>query len=200
MQKSKPVCMYRFLILFIFLVSIISCSKDEGSTPPPDQIPDIINGVVTEFKLSPIDINTPDKGTFLISANNTIYEVDFNAVAESESNAILLFDNDTILTDQSREIGNLGRDAVAYNPVRENEILIQFNDSRKIDGLFTSYTSFGGVFGEALISQWRTPNDPSKPTQKAKDDIINLVQRYSDKDGAGPETKPLPLFVTVSKR
>ena len=119
MQKSKPVCMYRFLILFIFLVSIISCSKDEGGTPPPDQIPDIINGVVTEFKLSPIDINTPDKGTFLISGNNTIYQVDFNAVAESESNAILLFDNDTILTDQSREIGNLGRDAVAYNPVRE---------------------------------------------------------------------------------
>lgn len=190
--------MYRLIIVFIFLVSFVSCSKDEGSTQPPVQIPDIISGVITEFSVAPIDINTPDKGTFLISANNTIYKVDFNAVAESQSNAILLFDNDTILTDQSRELGNLGRDAVAYNPVHDNEILVQFNNGKKIDGVFTSYTSFGGVFGEALISQWRTPNDPSKPNQKAKDDLIHFVQLYSDKDGAGPETKPLPLSVTVS--
>jgi len=192
--------MYRFIIIFIFFVPFISCSKDEGNTTPPDQIPDIINGIVTEFNVTPIDINTPDKGTFLINSNNTIYKVDFNAVAESESNAILLFDNDTILTDQSRELGNVGTDAVVYNPVRDNEILVQFNNGKKIDGLFTASTNFGGVFGEALISQWRTPNDPAKPTQKAKDDIMNLVQRYSDKDGPGPETKPQYLSVTVSKR
>lgn len=190
--------MYRFLVFFILLSIFISCSKNDDNTPPPVVIPDNLNGVITEFSLAPIDINTPDKGTFFISANNTIYKVDFNAVAETGANAILLFANDTILTDQSRELGNLGRDAVAYNPVRNNEILVEFNDGRKIDGLFNGYTNFGGIFGEALISQWRTPNDPAKPTQKAKDDIINLVHRYSDKDGPGPETKPQPLFVTVS--
>jgi len=192
--------MYRFLVFFILLSIFTSCSKNDDNTPPPVVIPDNLNGVIIEFNLTPVDINTPGKGTFLISVNNTIYKVDFNAVDESESNAILLFSNDTILTDQSRELGNIGRDAVVYNPVRDNEILVEFNDGRKIDGVFNIYTSFGGVFGEALISQWREPNDPSKPTQKAKDDIINLVQRYSDKDGPGPETKPQPLFVTISLR
>jgi hypothetical protein len=192
--------MYRFITLLAFLVSSFSCSKDDGNAPPSDQLPDNIIGTVTEFRVSPIDINTPGQGTFLISANNTIYKVDFNAVAESESNAILLFDNDTILTDQSRELGNLGRDAVAYNPVRNNEILVEFSDGKKIDGVFNSYTSFGGVFGEALISEWRDPNDPAKPTQEAKNDLINLVHLYSDKDGNGPETKPQFLFVTVSKK
>jgi len=192
--------MYRFLVFFILISTFISCSKNDGNAPPPVVIPDNLNGVITEFSLAPIDINTPDKGTFLISANNTIYKVDFNAAAESEANAILLFSNDTILTDQSRSLGNLGRDAIAYNPIRENEIFVEFNDGRKIDGLFTNYTSFGGVFGEDLINQWSDPNDPSKPTQKAKDDIINLVHRYSDKDGPGPETKPQPLLVTISVR
>jgi hypothetical protein len=193
--------MDRFLLLFVVLSTFISCSKDEEGPPPTPVIPDIINGVITEFNVTPIDINTPDKGTFLVFSNNTYYKVDFNAVAaETESNAILLFDSDSILTDQSREIANLGKDAVAYSPVADNFILIEFNDGRKINGLFNSYTTFGGVFGEQLISQWREPNDPAKPTQKAKDDIMNLVQRYSDKDGPGPETSPQYLFVTVSKK
>jgi hypothetical protein len=192
--------MDRFLLLFLVLGTFISCSKDEEGPPPPPVIPDIINGVITEFNVTPIDTNTPDKGTFLIFSNNTYYKVDFNAAAESESNAILLFDSDTILTDQSREVANLGPDAVAYSPVADNFILVELNDGRKINGLFNFYTTFGGVFGEELISQWRDPNDPAKPTQKAKDDIMNLVQRYSDKDGPGPETSPQYLFVTVSKK
>jgi hypothetical protein len=192
--------MYRFLMFFLLLNTFVSCSKnDDGSSTPSVIIPDVINGVVTEFNLTPIDINTPDKGTFFIYANNSIYKVDFNAVDESASNATLIFGSDTILTDQSREFANLGKDAIAYNPVAENEILILFADGRKIDGVFDSYTSFGGVFGEDLISQWRDPNDPGKPTQKAKDDIINLVQRYADKDGPGPGTAPPYLFVKVSK-
>ena len=193
--------MRRLVGLFLVLNTFISCSKDdEMSSTPPVVIPDIINGFITEFTVAPIDINTPDKGTFFISAANTIYKVDFNAVAKSESNAILIFDSDTILTDKSREFANLGRDAVAYTPVAANEILVFFDDGRKIDGLFNSYTSFGGVFGENLISQWRDPGDPAKPTQKAKDDITNLVKRYGDKDGPGPETEPQYLFVTISKK
>jgi len=187
-------------MLFLVLSTFISCSKDDEAPPPPPVIPDIISGVVTEFNVTPIDINTPDKGTFLIFFNGIFYKVDFNAVDESESNAYLLFNSDTILTDQSREFANLGKDAVAYNPVADNQILVQFNDGRKINGLFNASTSFGGVFGEALISQWRTPGDPAKPTQKAKDDIMNLVQRYSDKDGPGPGTNPQYLFVTVSQK
>jgi len=192
--------MYRLLALFLLLWTFVSCSKnDEGSSSTPVVIPDIINGGVTEFNVAPIDINTPGKGTFFISANNTIYKVDFNAVAESESNAVLIFNSDTILTDQSREFANLGKDAIAYNPVADNEILVLFHDGRKIDGLFNLNTSFGGVFGEALISQWRDPGDPAKPTQKAKDDIMNLVQRYADTDGPGPGTAPQYLFVKVTK-
>ena len=190
--------MYRFLVLFLVLGTFISCSKNEVVLSPPAIIPDFIDGVVTEFNLTPLDITTPDKGTFFISAN-TKYKVDFNATAESASNAILVFESDTILIDQSREFANLGKDAIAYNPVAENEISILFNDGRKINGSFNLNTSFGGVFGEALISQWRDSNDPGKPTQKAKDDIFNLVQRYSDKDGPGPETAPQYLFVKVSK-
>jgi hypothetical protein len=192
--------MCRFLVIFLLFSIFISCSKDEGGSPPPAVIPDVINGTITEFNLTPLNITTPDKGTFLISSAGTIYRVDFNAVADSASNAFLLFANDSILTDQSRGVGNVGRDAVAYAPVRENEIVIQFNDARKIDGLFNSYTIFGGTFGEDLINQWRDPADPAKPNQKAKDDIIHLVQLYSDKDGSGPETKPLPLLVTISIR
>jgi hypothetical protein len=192
--------MYRFLVLLCVIGTFISCSKNDEATPPPVVIPDVINGVITEFKVTPIDINTPDKGEFLIFSNNVIYKVDFNAVAESESNAFLLFDSDTILTDQSREFANLGKDAIAYNPVAANQILVQFNDGRKINGLFNSYTSFGGVFGEALISQWRDPSDPARPTKKAGDDIMNLVQRYSDKDGPGPETSPQYLFVTITQK
>jgi len=193
--------MRRPVALFLVLGTFMSCSKDdEMSSTPPVVIPDIINGYITEFNVTPIDINTPDSGTFFILANNNIYKVDFNAVPKSESNAILIFDSDTILTDKSREFANLGKDAIAYNPVADNEILVEFDDGRKIDGLFDSYTSFGGVFGEDLISQWRDPADPAKPTQKAKDDITNLVQRYGDEDGPGPATEPQYLFVTISKK
>jgi hypothetical protein len=192
--------MYRFFVLFLLLGAFISCSKKDGGSTTPVVIPDIIDGVITEFNLTPLDINTPDKGTFFISANNTIYKVDFNAAAQPASNARLIFESDTILTDQSREFANLGKDAIAYNPVADNLISIFFDDGRKVTGSFNVNTSFGGIFGEALISQWRDPSDPAKPTQKAKDDIINLVHRYSDKDGPGPETAPQYLFVKVSKR
>ena len=199
LQKSKSDYMYRLLVLFWVVTTFISCSKNEDGSLPPDVIPDIIDGVVTEFNVTPIDINTPDKGTFFIDAISARYRVDFDAAAQAASNAILLFENDTILTDDSREFGNFGNDAVAYYPVKGNQISITFNDGRSIDGLFDINTSFGGVFGAALISQWRTSGDPAKPNQKAKDDIINLVQRYSDRDGPGPETAPQYLFVKVSK-
>ena len=125
--------------------------------------------------------------------------MDFNAAAESASNAYLVFASDTILIDQSREFTNLGKDAIAYTPVAVNQITIFFHDGRKITGSFNSNTSFGGVFGEVLIRQWRESNDPAKPTQKAKDDIIKLIHRYADKDGPGPEIAPQYLFATVSK-
>jgi hypothetical protein len=190
--------MGRLLVLLMVLGSFISCSKNKSSSTT-DVIPDIIEGVITEFTVTPTDINTPDKGTFFISATNTRYKVDFDAAAQPASNAILRFASDTILNDQSREFANLGKDAIAYNPLKGNEISIFFNDGRRITGGFDFNTSFGGVFGEALIIQWRTPGDPGKPTQKAKDDIINFVHRYSDKDGPGPQTSPQYLSVIVSK-
>ncbi len=91
--------MYRYLLLFLVISTFISCSKKEEVPPAPVVIPDVINGVITEFNVTPLNITTPDKGTFLISANNTIYQVDFDVAAESESNAILIFESDTILTD-----------------------------------------------------------------------------------------------------
>jgi len=187
-------------MLFLVLGTFISCSKKENPSLPPVVIPDIIDGEVTEFNVTPLDINTPGRGTFLIDVVNTTYKVDFDAVAQSASNGRLIFLSDTILNDQSREFANLGKDAVAYNPVADNQIVIFFDDGRKVSGGFNLNTSFGGVFGEALISQWRTPGDPAKPNQKAKNDIINLVHRYADKDGPGPETTPQYLFVKVSKK
>lgn len=192
--------MYRYLLLFLVISTFISCSKKEEVPPAPVVIPDVINGVITEFNVTPLNITTPDKGTFLISANNTIYQVDFDVAAESESNAILIFESDTILTDQSREFANLGKDAIAYNPVAANQVTIFFDDGRKLNGSFDFNTSFGGVFGEQLISQWRDSGDPAKPTQRAKDDIIHLVQRYADKDGPGPETTRQHLSVKILKR
>jgi hypothetical protein len=183
----------------MFLVSFISCSKDPVSSSTPDPIPNIIEGTVKEFTVTPIDINTPDKGTFFISYLNVIYKVDFAAIDQAGSNAILRFASDTILNDQSREFSNLGKDAIAYNPLKENNISILFHDGRRVTGLFDINTSFGGVFGEALINQWRTSGDPAKPTQKAKDDIIHFVRRYADKDGPGPQTSPLYLSAKVSK-
>lgn len=190
--------MYRLLVLLFVLNALISCSKNEAGPTPPVVIPDIINGVINEINLTPSNITTPDKGLLLISANNTIYRVVFDATDQPQSNAILYFESDTILTDDSREFANFGKDAIAYNPVAENEITINFKDGRKISGMFDPYTSFGGVFGEQLISQWRDPGDPAKPNQKAKDDIRNLIRRYSDKDGPGTDITPVYLSVTVS--
>src|SRR5574337_2194861 len=132
--------MYRIVAFFCSFILFVSCSSSEEIPPPTNEIPNLINGIITEVSLTPIDINTPDKGTLLINANNTIYKVNFNAVAETASNAMVVFNSDTILTDQSREFSNQGRDAVAYNPVAPNEILVLFNDGRKIDGIFNSYT------------------------------------------------------------
>ncbi|MEP7106447.1 MAG: hypothetical protein ABI760_00665 [Ferruginibacter sp.] len=191
--------MYRFPALFLVFSTFISCSKNVTGPNTPVVIPNVIDGVISELTVTPLDINTPDKGVFLISAGSSIYKVDFSATSQSASNATLTFASDTILNDQSREFANFGKDAIAYNPVAVNQILILFNDGRRVNGSFDLYTSFGGVFGQALISQWRESGDPTKPTQKAKDDIINLVHRYADKDGPGPETAPQYLFVNVSK-
>ena len=192
--------MCRFLTLSLLAGSILfSCSKDEQEQPAPDEIPKVINGVITEIELTPVNLTTPGLGTFFIAANNTRYRVEFNAVDYAASNAILIFDTDTILNDLSREYANLGSDAISYNPVRENQITLSFHDGRKVTGYFDFNTSFGGVFGQSVISEWRDPSDPSKPTQKAKDDIINLVHRYDDKDGPGPEIAPQYILATVSK-
>jgi len=192
--------MVRHLIQFLIAGTFfISCSKDEQRQPTPDVIPDIINGTITEIDLTPVNLTTPGLGSFFIAANNTRYKVEFNAVDYAASNAILIFDNDTILTDQSREYAHLGNDAISYNPVRENVITLVFNDGRRVNGVFDSNTSFGGVFGQSVISEWRDPNVPSKPTQKAKDDIINLVHRYDDQDGPGPGVAPQYVFAKVSK-
>ena len=191
--------MRRFLAVFLVASIFISCSKDEDPPPVPVVIPDIIVGEITEFTLDPIDITSPDKGELFIYAAGIKYKVDFNAADQPQSNAVLIFANDTILTDQSREFTNLGQDAIAYTPIRENLVSIFFNDGRKITGTFNGNTVFGGIFGHDLIAQWRDPADPAKPTQKAKDDIIHLIQRYRDKDGPGPEVAPQYLFVKVSK-
>lgn len=191
--------MYRLLVVLLLLNALISCSKKEEVPNPPLVIPDIINGIITEFNVTSLNITTPDKGSLLISMNNTIYKVEFNATDQPQSNAILFFKSDTILIDESREFANFGKDAIAYTPVGQNEIMINFKDGRKISGMFDLITSFGGVFGEQLISQWRDPGDPAKPNQKAKDDIRNFVQRYSDKDGPGPDITPVYLSVTVAK-
>lgn len=190
--------MYRLPVALAVSLIFISCAKS-GSSSNPLVIPDNIEGVITELKLTPVDLNTPGKGEFFITSNVN-YKVEFDAADQSASNAFLIFETDTILTDQSREYTNLGKDAVSYNPVKENLVTIFFNDGKKITGSFDANTSFGGVFGEAVISQWRDTNDPSKPTQKAKDDLMNLVKRYADKDGPGPETVRQYLVVTVTKR
>ena len=190
--------MQRVLAMLLVIV-FASCSKNDTGSTGTVAVPDIIEGVVTDFNVTPLDSITPDKGIFLISANNTVYKVEFNAIAQSQSNATLEFATDTILTDESREFANLGKDNISYHPVRDNEILLLFNDGRKVTGSFNFNTNFGGVFGESLISRWRDSTDPSKPNQKAKDDIIHFVQRYSDKDGSGPETSPQYLFAKVTK-
>jgi len=191
--------MQRFLVFLLLLIAFVSCSKEEGAPVQPVEIPAIINGTVYEFNVTPSDITTPDKAFLLILMNNTMYRVVFNAADSVEANAVLRFATDSILTKESREFSNQGRNALAYYPVNENEIEILFKDGRKVDGLFDpGVTNFGGTFGEQLISQWRDPNDPAKPTQKAIDDIRNFVRRYADKDGPGPDAKPTYLSVTVT--
>src|SRR5258708_796083 len=128
--------MHRLFVFCMVVGGFISCSKNQGGSAPPDKIPDIIEGVITEFIVTPTDINTPDRGTFFINANNRRYQVDFTAAAQSASDAILRFASDTILNDQSREFTNLGRDAIAYNPLAPNEISILFNDGRRVTGTF----------------------------------------------------------------
>lgn len=193
--------MNRILTLF-FLAPFflaLSCSKSDNTNVPPAEIPDIINGHIIDFEVDPVDINTPDKGLLMVEMNNALYRVQFDAATQEQSNALIYFLTDTILTNESREYANLGADVVSYNPVKENEIVLAFYDGRKVTGLFNSNTNFGGAFGAELIAQWREPSDPSKPTQKAKDDLLNFVKRYDDKDGDGPGTAPVYLSAQVSK-
>ncbi len=189
--------MYR-LIFLVLLTALLSCSKDDPE-PPQVVIPDIINGTVLEINVTPADLVTPKTGFLVVSMTNTYYKVTFNAVDEAASNATILFATDSILSDDSREYANLGKDAVAYQPLKPNEVFIIFNDGRKVDAIFDVFTTFGGVFGEDVISQWREASDPTKPNKKAIDDIMELVRRYSDKDGAGPGTTPVFLKAEVSK-
>jgi hypothetical protein len=192
--------MRRFLLAVLVLNVLVSCSKKEGPPTPPVVIPDVIDGVITEITVTPLDITTPDKGTFLVTANNTVYQVDFNTTGQPQSNAVITFASDTILTEDSREFANLGKDAIAYQPIAENTVTVSFHDGRKVAGSFYPLTSFGGEFGEQLIAQWRDVADPPKPNQKAKDDVREFVSRYEDKDGAGPGADPAYLIVTVTKR
>ena len=191
--------MSRLLVFLLLLTASVSCSK-KNSVLPPAVIPDIINGLILEVSVNPINITTPDKGALLIVMNSIIYRVDFNAVAQAQSNATLSFDTDTILRNESTEFANLGKDAIAYNPVGPNEITIRFTDGRKVFGFFDPNTSFGGVFGEQLISQWRNTTDPAKPNQKAKDDISNFVKLYADMNGPAPGIIPVYLLVEVTKQ
>ena len=190
--------MLRLLVFAFVIVGSISCSKSNNSLPPA-AIPDVINGIVISFTATPTNITTPGRTSIVISMNNTRYTVELNAVSQSQSNALVLFATDTVLVDDSREFANLGKDVVAYNPVSANEITIRLNDGKKIFGYFDLNTDFGGEFGEALISTWRTPTDPSKPNQKARDDLKNFLNRYSDADGSGPGISPTYFFVGVSK-
>lgn len=191
--------MYR-LICVVLLSGLLSCSKDDDAPLPPEEIPNLLNGDVTTITVEPIDISTPDKANFLINVQNVLYKVTFNAVEQSASNATIVFATDSILSEFSREFADLGDDVLAYNPLKPNDITIAFTDGRKVFGQFTVGTSFGGTFGRDLIAQWRTPNDPSKPNNKAKTDLMNFVKLYEDKDGAGPETDPIYLSVTIKKQ
>jgi len=193
--------MIRLIIsLFVLTISVSCSNKDNGL--PPVVIPDVIVGSVSEIMVTPINITTPGKGTLLISMNNVNYKVEFNVVTQAQSNATLTFASDTIIRDDSREFANLGVDVVAYNPVGPNEISFRFaiGSGKRIDGSFVPQSSFGGQFGQALISTWQTPGDPAKPNQKAKDDISKFVNLYADKDGPGPGVAPVYLLVQVTKQ
>ena len=191
--------MIRLLVFILILTVSVSCSNDEKGLPPV-VIPDNINGPLLEIMVTPVNITTPDKGSLVISMNSVNYKVEFNAVAQAQSNATLSFASDSIIRDDSRAFANLGVDVVAYNPVGPNEITIRFNDGRKIIGTFNVNTSFGGTFGQTLISTWQTPGDPAKPNQKAKDDISKFVKLYADSNGSAPGVTPVYLVVQVSKQ
>ena len=193
--------MFRLFIFMLVLTAFVSCSNKEGGLPPV-VIPDNIVGLISEIMVTPINITTPDKGTLLISMNNVIYKVEFNAVAQAQSNASLTFASDTIIRDDSRAFANLGVDVVAYNPVGPNEMTFRFNigSGKRITGSINGQSSFGGQFGQALISSWATPGDPAKPNQKAKTEISEFVKRYADADGSGPGVAPVYLLVQVSKQ
>ncbi len=192
--------MNRTLLLILTLFILGACSKDDVAKPTPPNIPPILDGVITEFNLSPKDLTTPGEGDFVLFANATFYNVTFDATAKTDSNAYIIFASDTILNDQSREFSNLGNDEVAWFPIRPNQVIIFFTDGRKITGTFDAAATFGGVFGESVIGSWREQADPAKPNQKAKDDIIHLVHRYADIDGPGPETDRQYIFAKVALR
>jgi hypothetical protein len=192
--------MMRRSILFFFLsIVLFSCSKDDNQPTPPVVIPDIISGPVNELNFTPIDIATPDKGSLTVEMNSVAYKVQFAVVDQAQSNAVLSLASDTILSTASREYTNLGKDAIGYQPLADNEVTVYFKDGRKVTGQFDQVSAFSGSFGEQLISQWRLAGDPTRPNQKAKDDIRNFVALYRDKDGAGPGSEPLYLQATVSK-
>ena len=191
--------MNRFFVLFFATTCVLSCSKKE-SAPSQDVIPNEISGPISEMMVTPINISTPDKGYFLISMNNAVYQVEFDAVPKSQSNAVITFASDSIINKDSRAYANLGPDAIAYNPVGPNAIIMHFNDARRIDGIFNNQSGFGGTFGQSLIATWKDPSDPAKPNQKAKDDISKFVNLYADADGAGPNIAPVYLFVQVTRK
>lgn len=190
--------MFRIFIFLMVFGGVLACSKSDQSLAPAP-IPGNIDGIVIGFTAMPQNITTPDKNFFVISMNGTRFRVDMNAVPQSQSNALVFFSTDTILVDQSREFANLGKDAVSYNPVAQNDITIRFADGKKIFGWFDLNTDLGGVFGETLIFTWRNPADPAKPNQKARDDLRNFMRRYSDSDGPGPGTAPTYFFVEISR-
>ena len=191
--------MFRLVVFQFVLIILTGCSKNKNALPAA-VIPNIIYGVVLELNVAPTNITTPDKASVRISQNNTIYKVDFNAVPQAQSNATITFETDSILTPDSREFASLGNGVIAYNPVAPNELIIRFTDGRKVTGFFNIGSSFGGEFGATLISQWRDPADPAKPTQKARNDIRNLIGLYEDSNGSAPGITPIYLSVHVSNQ
>lgn len=191
--------MRKIVIVFISWVALLSCKKD--STPPTvTPVPDIIRGQVREIEVVPVDVNTPGQGSMVVQMNDALYKVQFNVTAQAQSNASLYFANDTLLADESREYGNFGQDVVAYSPLRENEILIEFSQgTKRIEGSVSFYTGFVGVFGRNQISQWRESNDPSKPNAMAREDIRNFISRYMDSNGDEAGMSPLYLSVSVAR-
>ena len=191
--------MIRLLLFFSVVLISFSCSKS-NKTLPAGVIPDVINGIIKDMSVTPVNLTTPGTGTFTVFTTGIIYTVEFNAVSQAQSNATLSFDTDSVLRTESREFANLGKDAIAYSPVGPNELIIRFHDGKKIIARFDANSSFGGVFGEQQIVQWRTPGDPAKPNQKAQDDIKKFVRLYADADGSGPGSAPVYLFVQVTSK